>query len=396
MFFDFLHIKKEETVLLIDIGNGSVGGAFVLFRSGHLPKILYALRLPISVSEKTNASKLLDNITILLGKLLGILVKTGFTVSSVFISFSSPWVFLKTKHITVSQNKSFVITKAFILDIVEKEEKVFQKELSKDSPIGYLGQFYTIEKSIVHTKINGYSINDSIDKKTKTFDAFLCLSVVEKTFSDKVDDIILKHTHIGKEKILMHSFPLISFSVIRDIFSDSSDFIIMDITSEVTDMTLVKDNIITQTVSFPFGRNFIIRQIAKGFSVSNEIAESMLHIYSRNKTDSFTSSRIQEVLKDILQEWSIYFEDTFLALSTEGLLPKKVYITADSDIAFIAIEFLKLEIMDSTADFRKNLDITYIDYKILSNFYESDPKVFKDEFIDILAVFYNKFCLHKS
>lgn len=400
MVFDFLYNKKESTALLIDIGNGSIGGAFISTDSGKVPRIIYNVRLPFIVVDKPDTLNLVSGMDILLDGVLNILIKNGFKqeywknrekkLTSALITFSSPWFQLKTKQIDILRDESFFITEEFLDDIIKKEEKIFEKELSGGSDNTKSNSFKIIEKSIIHAKINGYTINNVIGKKTKKFDAFICMSLIPENIEDKVQSAILKYVNIQKEKIIMHSFPMVSFSTIRDLFIENSDFIIMDVTGEITDLSLVRDSAIVQTVSFPSGRNFIIRQIAKTFDVQTEIAESMLHIYLSNKANSSVSGSIENILTNIEKEWSIHFERALRELSKEMVLPKKVYITSDSDVAKFYVDFLKLSKTDSTFEFRKNIDITHVNHDTLSHLCQSNARALPDEFIEILAIFYNK------
>jgi hypothetical protein len=395
--FNFLSEKKDEVVLIVDIGNGSIAGAFVCFSKGRKPKLLYTTRLPFIVSEKPHASKLLEGMYSLCNELLQNMVTESHQIKelkhlkprSALVTFSSPWFTSKTKHVHIEKDALFTITRDFFNSVIQTEGEIFKKELKKESEQST--DVDIIEKSIVHTTINGYALNDSLGQKTKIFDAFLCLSVISHDIIEKISNSILTHTHVPKEHVLIHSFPLVSFTVLRDIFPTVTDFLIMDVTGEVTDITLVLNNVITKTVSFPSGRNFILRQIVKVFNITPEIAGSTLHLYMSGKVDDSTYNTMQEVLTEAEKEWSIYFEDTLVELNKGVTLPSKVYITADSDVAQLFINFLKISKTDATMAFRQTVDTVSITHDTLSGLYESASLVSTDEFIGILSIFYSKF-----
>jgi len=380
---------------LLDIGNGSINGAIVLFTKNKIPRFIFTGEVPFSIPLQPSAPELSAEMKILLNKILDYLIKNGLSkmtfakkIEKVLVTFSSPWFALKTKHINLVQQNYFLITKDFLDDIIEKEKKVFEKLLSgEDSPNK---SFEIVEKSIVHTKINGYEMSNSLGRKTKNFDAYLCLSVVGKSTIDIVHNAILKNSHIPADMVSIHTFPVVSFIVVRDIFSANSDFIIMDITGEVTDLTLVEDNVVIKSISMPSGRNFIIRQIAKKLDLSAEIAESNLHLYAEGKLDEKTKIQIQTILLDVEKEWSIYLESAIQEFSSQKNIPSTVYLTVDSDVAPIYKDFLSLVKTDSTAEFRKNMNLIHINKETLSHFYETQMEVEVNEFMAILAVFYNK------
>jgi cell division ATPase FtsA len=382
--------NKEENVLLLDIGNGTVSCASVLYSEGRIPKFIEIERGFFPILEKPDPDRLGENMFSLLDETLSSLVKkkTG-RIRHVAISLTSPWFVLKTKHINISKEDSFIITKTFLDSVVKEEERIFEDELREDSKDSK-DSFEIIEKSIVHTKINGYDIEESMGKKTKALDSFLCMSISNSRVTEKIKEIVRKQTHLGDDNLSIHTFPLVSFSVVRDVFGAISDFILMDVTSEVTDLTLVRDNVMRKVASFPSGKNFLLRQISKKLSVSAEIATSTLHLYNSARLDKDTSQIIDEILYEVEKEWSIYLENALSEFSENMALPESLYLTSDEDVRDIYSEFLKLSKTDSTSDFRKNLNLVYLNKKTLSNFYEA-PISFPDDFTPILAVFYSKF-----
>jgi hypothetical protein len=401
---DFLKREKEEISLLIDIGNGSITGALVLFSIGSLPKILYNTKKSFSAAEKSDAPKLLSDMAETLEEILKNITTDGLgsallhirnrRLAHVMISLHSPWFMSKTKHINISKDTPFIISKAFVKDITEKEEKIFEDELTKDYTLEKGDSFEILEKSVVNAKINGYTLRDSIGKTTNFFDAFLFISVTGEKIIGKVYDVILKYTHIPKEKILVHTFPLASFSVVRDIFENTKDFLLVDIAAEATDITLVQNDVIVHGVVLPSGRNFILREIAKKFNTPLEVAESTLRLYKSDKIDNSTIEAIQEILVNIEREWAIYLENALIELSPSIILPSRVYITSDDDVAQIFMDFIKLSKTDATSLFRKNVDIIRINEETLKSFLDKNSAPQVEEAITILVTFYNKLKLN--
>jgi hypothetical protein len=378
--------KKEKTALLIDIGNGSVTGAFAVFAKNAPPQFLYSLEVPFIVSEKPNASKLADDMLALLSTLLASMAKDGWKhpyweknprkIDGALLAFSSPWFFSKTKHLSLEKEKEFVITRRFIDDIARSEEAAFASELENGR------DFEIVEKSIVHAKINGYTLDEAIGKKTRNFDAYLYMSVVSRGIMRKAEELIARSLHIGEGNIVAHTFPLASFSVFRDIFAAGGDFLIFDVTAEVTDITLVLGDVIRQSVSIPSGKNFLIRQIMKTFGVASEIAEE--------KAGEEDARKMEEILMNVEREWSIYLENGLSELSSAISLPGTIYLTADDDVSRAYIGFLKLAKTDSTALWRKSLDIRHVNKEETSKYYIEGPLAKANEFVGILAMFYRK------
>ncbi len=390
---------RGELAILVDIGNSSVTSSLALFLKRDKPIFLSLSKEAFVLDEKTSGEKLFAELSSVLEKVIPGAINIGLknrnlrgrskSVSKSLVSFSSPWFLSKSKNVNISEDKPFVITPNFLAAVSNNEEELFKKDLAKNNSTGV--SFEIIDKSIIHTKINGYAQDDILGKRTKQLEAYLSMSAIPKNISDKIDEILIKNTSINSDEIFTHTFPLISFSVIRDIFPADSNFMVMDVTGDVTDLTLVSDGILAQTTSFPSGRNFILRQIAKTFDSSLEIAESTLHLYSEDRLDASFDQKMKEIIVNTEKEWAIYLENALTELSSQLLLPSKLYLLADSDVANLYFNFLSMSKTDATAGFRKNLSLVHLNKEALSKNFRDDSPFRLDEFSIILSCFYDKF-----
>jgi hypothetical protein len=394
--FSFLNSNNEKVVILVDIGNGSTTGSIVVFSNNEKPRFIYTVKKFFLISEKVEGDKLEVEMLSLLEQMLQNLTKKGLEhrywngkrkkFDRILVSFSSPWFISKTKSLHLEKDKEFVITKEFLDDVMKQEVSLLKAELNKDSA----EVFEVIERSIVHSKINGYTLDNAIGKNTKSFDASLYMSVVGDRFIHKILGCLSKYTHVSDENVIFNTFPLISFTVIRDHFTKDSNFMIMDVTGEVTDITLVRGDIITNTVTIPTGRNFIIRQIAKDFNISTEIAESTLRLYLSKKLTDETGGKMSEIMASVESEWAIYIENALTELAPDMNLPSKMFITADNDVSEMYMDFLSIPKTDTTNIFRRNLKLEQINLEKTSTFYTNDSGFILDEFVVMLALFYKK------
>ena len=150
--------KKEEVNLLLHIGNGNISGGLVKFKNGQKPTLIYSVCLDSDKSPNSLSS--------LLGEILASIMKKGLSampahagqpggkIFSVLVSFSSPWFVSEAKNIHLVQNIPFVITNKFIGSILKSEGELFKKNLR------------LMENVILHSKINGYSVENIFGKTT--------------------------------------------------------------------------------------------------------------------------------------------------------------------------------------------------------------------------------------
>ncbi|MSU45021.1 MAG: hypothetical protein EXS47_00090 [Candidatus Zambryskibacteria bacterium] len=382
--------KENEVSLLIDIGNETVSIALVSYKN-KTPNFTYYTKAEFPILEESSKQRAITGLGTLLDQML---IKTlklrKEKIDKVVVSFSSPWYTFISKEVHLAEGKDFFITKSFLESVLVREEKLYIKELSEGREGEVKNQHSVVERSIVHAKINGYVLNNMLGKKTKSFDAYLYISAISTKIEEKVVDVISKHTHISRGNISLYTSPLVSFHTIRDRFPDDRDFLLMNITGESTDFSLVKGDVIESNIQFPLGRSYIIRKIAKSAKVSSEISESMLHMYLQQKTDEVTTSLIEETLTEIEEEWAVYFEDVFVSLCKTRDYPIKIFLISDEDVVTIFSNFLKLVKTDSTALFRKNMKLCLIDELTIADLYESSIEVNPSVALVLLAIFHSR------
>ena len=138
-----------------------------------------------------------------------------------------------------------------------------------------------MEKNIIQTLLNGYNVNKPYGKETNRIDITLFMSMISDEIRRKVRDIIEKI--FNTDNILYNSFALASFSVTRDVFSAEKDFLLMDISGEVSDIMLIRDDVIVKTSTFPLGSNFLIRKTAEALNIIPEEAHSLIRLFFEQK-----------------------------------------------------------------------------------------------------------------
>lgn len=392
--------KKESMSLLVNIGNGGISVALVGFAKNQLPKVIYSTSSEFK-SEKSETTRLPSDAIELLDSLIKNTFDNSYSnvnwknksknISNVVLSFSSPWVISKSKVIHLSKEKPFIVSKKFIENIIYEEEKLYKKELRENPDIGNSNEFITADKSVVHAKINGYFIDNCIEMKTDNLDLFLYMSVITKNIEDSVNSVIAKHINISPDKVIVNSAVFGLFSVMRDIFPTDSNYLFMNIDSEITDLVHVENHTIEALTTFPFGENSIIRQIAKSSNQPFETAKSQFSMFITNKSDSSIVPETEIAFQNSEKEWAVYLEDALSALSSNNdILPRRMYLFSKDDITPVFSDLLKQEKNDTTHNFRKNLDIIDIPDSLFSSYYEKFFAGGVDRQMSILVIFCNR------
>lgn len=394
--------KKGDVCLILDIGNASLAASLVSFVPGALPEALYTIRLPLSVSDHAHPEKLQSILLSELELALRAISETGFTheyfrthqkkIRKVLCVCASPWYVSRTKHVVITNEKPFVITKDFLEDVLKKEVDIFETELKSGSHgEEFKDGILVMEKSIADAKVNGYSIENPIGQKTNSCDVTLYLGIGSKELTKRILVQIDKFFHIPEQDIIWHSFPLVAHTALQKVYPHERSYILCDVTGEVTDLTLVMDGTVGQTVSFPSGKFFLIRRLSQVMQVPTEVAQSFLHLWQSGAADAQSAQKIEETLMDAEHEWSIYFEDALSSLGNVNTIPQKVFLTVDTDVAPLFVQFFKTSKTDLTASWRKGVSVVHMSEDLLKNFYTSPQSLIFDECIALESIFLSMF-----
>lgn len=386
--------SQKETVLILDIGNGSVGAALAELSKVEKPKIFFSHREPVYIQAENNSERIIASMLKLLDEVLAITSKQSrVSIAHVCCILSSPWYMSQTKTIKIEKQKPFVVTKHFVENVVKNEENIFRTALLNGS-YGHLfpGPVRVIEHHSIETRLNGYGVDIAFGKKAHSLELSLFTSVVAEEIIKDIEQAITKHFH--SHSFSFYSFSLVSFSTIRDMYPHDQDFMFLDITGEVTDVSITRKNVLLETISFPLGRASLLRRLSKTLTVSPQVALSYVRLYAEGVLSGEASEKIMKALSNFEREWCDSFHKSILELSRDIAVPKKIFFTADRDTARF---FSRMMAKEKCTEFPGGdseqddvFDIAYLDSEKLAPFVDRTSRTEKDEFLALESVFLNK------
>lgn len=334
--------KKSKGIngIIFDIGSGHIGAALVTILPDEKPVIHFSTRSPMVFQKHIDFDRFLEGMLSTLKTVSDDLEKNGIpklhgsvlkrkNIDAVLCVFSSPWYISQTRIIKYEKKKAFLVTKDFIEKMIERAEGQFEKSSQLQKVRKKLRDSEVIEEHVVHTKLNGYSTTEPYGKNAKTVELSLFLSMISKEVESKTKKIFEKIFH--SPTILFHSFVLASFSSIRDIFHSEDNFILIDIGGEVTDVSLIRESVLLETVSFPTGKNFLMRSIALDLGISPEEAHSRIRMHLETE-GAEVDGRLTKVLDDAEAVWLKSLQHAYVEVGDSQLLPNHVFLTADPDL----------------------------------------------------------------
>lgn len=397
--FSFLKKSSSTLGIIYDIGGSSIRAGIVLFEQGKVPHIVYTAREAIPFQQIVNPQRLfslmLDTLRIISLKLVkeGLLhlkftKHSGLSIDHIFYIFSSPWSVSESKKISIHKDKPFEVTDSYIKNLVNEQEALFEKEFSDGKNEGFKNALVVVDKQVTQVKLNGYETSSPHGKHASRVDVSSFISLVPKDVLLKVEDFSISGIKTKDKKA--YSLSLVALSTIRDAFKNDSDFIFLDVTSTLTDITIVKDGIMLENASFPLGKDFLIDKLAKTLSSPYDVTRSTYRAYLENNVDEKTSALIRPVVLAAQGEWFVLFQNALQNIATKSSVPRTVFLIVSNTFRDFFTHAINEDKFNQFNNDGASFKLVVLDSELFKDKVVFSKNMYKDPFITIEAIYINK------
>ena len=385
---DIFSPSKPHLTTIIDVGSSSIGAATVLLYPDKKPKIIHSVRSGMIFQENFRFERFVISMLDALGKVtleLSSLSLPPYLDHTFLCVLASPWYASQTRILKKTFDRPTKIDEKFMAKIREKEVEDF-----KEKEMAVMGNDAVIlEIETIQTKLNGYETADPFGKESLEFQAAMYVSISPHEIIQSITEKMRKAFH-GK---IVHfsTFPFASFISMRDIFHEKN-FLLMDISGEVTDISIIKDNVLQETMSFTLGKNFLLRKISSEIGSTFEEAVSQFRMLNDSEMQEDEAEKIEKAMKQAGKEWIGECENILLpVMQRQEILPRDVFITADEDVSKWFINNLQ-EMGDSSFLMANNtFSARHLNQSFLSSFCDSETGTERDSFLMLESLFAKRF-----
>ena len=339
------HKHSEELALVFDIGSGNVGGALVVLDQVDIPRVLYSARAEIPFQKDIDFERFFAGMLSAFDVVVNELQRKGMQhinrkqedrvhIKRALCVYASPWYASHTKVLKRTDENSFRVDQDFIDMLVAQEQKNFQ-----DGQVGVNSHGHVVEQKITSIELNGYPTHDiSVGRDvqevrvtmTMTMIADAVITALEKRLQEVFTVPLVDH----------HSFGMAGFTVLRNMYPDLRDFMFIDVGAEVTDIIICKNDALLDTISFPLGKNYILRKLSEVLDSDAASIESFLHDREHIHADS--RGIFEEALKDIQNEWRTQLNEAIHHTEHE-VAPEAVFYITDDVLTEVIGAFVESE-----------------------------------------------------
>jgi len=382
------HKKKDSLALVFDISSSSVGGAVFQIKKNSIPKIIYSIREPILFEKEINFDKFLSStiksLEIVVGKVCIARLGVPKKISCVLLS---PWYVSQTRTVNFGKNIPFTFTTKLADGLIQKEIKFFEEEYLKNAHSKK--DIRPIELKNMKIMLNGYPSSEPIGQKVKEIEMTLFISMSSEKVLNKIEETINRHFYT--KNLDFTSFAAASFSVVRDIFVHQNDFLLVDIGGEITDISMIKKDILSEAVSFPVGFNYIIRGVSSAINCTLDEAKSYLSLYKDKHMILSMDKKFKPIIEKLKKDWLNSFQESLFDLSKNISIPSTIFLTVDKSLVDFFSEIIKNEEFNQYALTESKFKVVFLGDQTLNDFVAFEENVKHDPFLALESIYINRF-----
>lgn len=303
----FRRRAARESALLIDVGSGSVGAAYLSHGGASKPALLHAVRVPTDEHEPAKAvAEAVKRVVTEGAPLLRDATGSGHASRAV-VAIASPWQKLHAETVRKEAPAPFSVTNGVLKELTEPKG---------ETPMG----FEKLDATIIAILLNGYQVREPIGKKAKNAEAVVVTTYAEQRLMDGTRKALRELAHIREASFV--SFPWISYEAIRELYPHERDYLILDAAGRATDISVVSRGLLADSASAAKGTRILTARTPNAAN-GTEALESGVHVIRDLADKSAYESGKQEWLDCIVEALGL--------LAKRQALPRTIFLLADPD-----------------------------------------------------------------
>jgi cell division ATPase FtsA len=338
---------ESEVIGVIDIGSARVSGALIV----DWPKITHENSESVEWQEIPDWDRFQAGIEQSLKAVVKKLAKGRHKKpKEIFVFLSAPFFVGNTRLIKTKDKNPFEITPPFLAGLVKKDIFKFDR--------GQKGNLVRIENEIMTIKLDGYPVGEPLGQMASEVDLSHWQSEGHVSIMDRLQEII--EAEFPEIKINFHSFAYATYAVFNELLPEKN-WILIDTGNELTDIIVIKDGYLAEHLSFPIGKNTLIRLVAKTLGTVPAETESTLNRYASGRINKILKSRLESTLEPIASDWIANLNESLSRALETTILPETFYIFGDEPSDKIFSDFIKEGDFSAISISHKPPQVYYVD-----------------------------------
>lgn len=276
--------SQKRYGVVVDIGSSSVLVGIVASRRGAAhPEIIWSIREHTPLSSNTSTKETAKNVlSTLLSALMsldtkgrGALAKIdpSAALTELQVTVAAPWSYTVTKTIRYEKSDTFTVTRDLVDDLLRTAQEKTEAELRENELTEKLGLAITARMATSLTA-NGYELDEPAGQAAQSVALSHSSVITQAYLRDAIAD---SHEKIvPKASLSTYSFMLVFYCVMRDLHPHLTDYCLVDVTYEATEIAIVRDGVLRYCTHVPFGAYSLAREVTAITELP--LAEAYAHV----------------------------------------------------------------------------------------------------------------------
>ncbi len=346
-------------VALLDIGSTRVSGVLIS-PTDDFPQILFTTDIPVILRDKLDTARFFRDVAEAAKEVLKNLIKSGHGAPKQTICFlSAPFYASRTNIFSQKEPESFVCSQKLLDSLIKKKIKDFP---------GY----EILESKVLSISLNGYRVASPFGQQTQEIEFSHYLSVASAPVLAQLRQAI--SGVIYSTSIQFHSSAFVFFQTLGCLTAANKNYLALDFTGEISELSLIWRDALRETVSFPLGENWLIRELAQALKTTLEEGYSILRAYQSAHTNEAVEKTLTEALNKLRPVWLAAFREALNRALANSFLPKELFLLGKADLSPIIKQWLETESWQNLMLGDANLAIKIIDPVIFASLYNRIPQ----------------------
>lgn len=260
----------------------------------------------------------------------------GASLDTLQIAISAPWSYTVTKTVSCIQDEPFTITKDIVDDLIASAKKQALETIDEDDLMHILG-LEVITEATINISANNYNTPKPYGAEVTSIQISHTSAISQKHLLDAIREA--KEKVLPKTSLEILSFMLIYYSIVKKLAPNTSEICLVDVTSEATEIGIVRDGILRYVTHAPFGINTIARDISALCKIP--LKEALGYIRGEINLEKTLKSTVQEELAFILTTYEEKLAELFSRTGDTLAIPRPLFIHTDSRTEKFFSEHLK-------------------------------------------------------
>jgi hypothetical protein len=294
------------------------------------------------------------------------------------VSYSAPWAELVARHIQIEKETPVQVTATLIESIVTEAETQASTSTHEAAIFESTG-LSVIKKDIVDVKLNGYSVKEVVGQYCTSIEITLLSELVPHIVQEALKESeknLLAHAHV-----LEHTSAKICATGVQRLFPQASDSLIVEITGEATECTVVKNGVVYENFFSLSGTHTFERELAHSLGTIPEEAQAHVQDY----VTSTSHPDVEVAIHAIRDTYKLEITALLQRVELKYTLPGSLVVLVDPlhrDMYVALIE-------EIYAALKTGYKLFSIDGNLLEQFVTYSDNASRDDHIALAALFFH-------